>query len=134
MAEKNPEASSEEATEVKEVAEIENPYSGMADSVIEKLVIESEKYYLEKVKPFYENQKHLISEIHRRKGLGFYFQDKESGAVLKTIQEDYKTISLFNLGIHRTRFSDDEAKQSLSNKEAESKGFKLKLGDRRKKK
>ncbi len=123
-------AQTDKSSPILAIEEIQN----FSDEELQEMIVEYEHWYREMIKPYFENSKNLISEIHRRKGLGYKFQDEESGAVLKLVQEEYKSVSLFNLGVHRTRFDDSESRQSLSNKEAEESGFVLKFGDRRKKK
>ncbi|MBS3914445.1 MAG: hypothetical protein KG003_08095 [Bacteroidetes bacterium] len=87
--------------------EVMNPETlkEMKDTELESIIIDLEYLYKEIVKPFYENQKNVISELIRRKGVDHYFQDEETGAVLKTSPKDGTFVSFFPYQIQRTRFS-----------------------------
>lgn len=88
-----------------------------------------ERFRARTLKPFYEAYNRLIDELHEEFGTGEYFQDAD-GVVYKTTVPNGTFVEFRTRGIARTRF-EDEAKGSLSSKEAKEAGFEPANAERR---
>lgn len=89
---------------------------------LEEDIFMLEKMEQEIIKPFYEEREAKMLRLIELKGVGHYFQNQESGIVLKTDTEKGQFVYNRPFVIKRTRF-EGETKGSLSMTEARGQGF-----------